>query len=958
VTNNSRGENGKLNNRILAAFLVTLFIVATFATVAEVQAHYTLGEQSPTGPVPDTYGSDETPWTSGIEGHHVEGILGYVKAGLYYAYPQDQLDNYYSPDGAIITDTSGGLTFYINFTDVEVDEETHPDGAALNIGREVDYSGNWLYICIPPEFGVPAGWVDHTAGEAYVTTSITNDYKTIQTGQFASDHDYAPSWWYVRISSYTLPDHEDKGYLYQPGMDPYPDRQIRTGWAKGLYSVSVSGLTAPSIAGKYMFKILYTDPAWADSPSMSYLSIPYQNYPTLVVKGELDPGYISGRVLYCGSYYFGEFYGKGVKKPGRVVAEGEAIDPVTNEPTGRPVKAWGYFSADAEGFYEIEGVAPGIYTLTAEAAGFPPVALGTQITVKRGQSLHGINIYVCPGAKIELKVNSKCPSGAVTWPEYAVNVTEWNLHPGDITDVFPIKKPKWALYDEEGTVVVPTFNAGQWITAVDEKSFTMVIGDPSSYIGTEILWDGHVPNAKAHWISGLDAGTYYPKIYVFGYVQTDDYPVVVPSAQYTGMIYREMDIFKGGKMTATVHFHDNELPSAEVAPNTSGDLILEARDADDNLVAWNWTHVDITALPDPFKGVTLDVIGDKNVPYGIPAGTYTFKVYYYGYAQQEFPGQTVQLCTANSFSFHLVKGANITVTVYSRDWQSPSQVLYWLHEPSKLKVYFYNSAGDSVGDVSGNQVAGTDHLTFAFWGKNNGIADYKYDGSVPTGLPTDVYSIEAYTVGYIQKAVPEVWAQKATSTGDIPLYLFAGAAFHITVNFKTEELFAPLPPGEWSYYFRINIKDEEGNLAGANITSVPQATATQPDGVTQWTFDVLGFNGFDTPGREDWTSGYADPYETGFIPSKAWGYIEPVTWTEHYDYGIDAGTYTIEVIDETNGYVQTATVAATVSLMGAATLYFDMHEQAHMSGTVWQRNFMGDFRRASWYTVEISGSPE
>jgi len=143
------------------------------------------------------------------------------------------------------------------------------------------------------------------------------------------------------------------------------------------------------------------------------------------VKGELDPGYISGRILYGGSYY-GYYYGEPITKPGRVIAEGEAIDPVTNERTGRKVCAVGYFSADAEGYYEIEGLAPGIYKLTAEAAGFPPVTLATEITVKRGQSIHGVNIYVCPGAKIKLKVNWKCPTGAVPWPEnYAVNY-EWN----------------------------------------------------------------------------------------------------------------------------------------------------------------------------------------------------------------------------------------------------------------------------------------------------------------------------------------------------------------------------------------------------------------------------------------------------------------------------------------------------------------------------------------------------
>jgi len=93
------------------------------------------------------------------------------------------------------------------------------------------------------------------------------------------------------------------------------------------------------------------------------------------------------------------------------------------------------------------------------------------------------------------------------------------------------------------------------------------------------------------------------------------------------------------------------------------------------------------------------------------------------------------------------------------------------------------------------------------------------------------------------------------------------------------------------------------------------------------------------------------------VPSKAFGYFEPSTWEKHLDYGIDAGTYTLEVIDETDGYVQTATVAVTVSLMGSATVFLDMHKMASIGGTIYQRNYMGDFVRASWYTVELSGSP-
>jgi len=958
-----------LSKRVLAAFLVTLFIIATFATVAEVQAHFTLGLQGTSGPT--NYGSDVDPavcdspyYRIGAAGSHVTGHVAYVTPGLNYKPPVEQFTNYYSPDGAIITDTSGALLFFINISDVTIDEVTKPN--PLGTGEvDINWDGNAdggyqshaLYINIPPEFGVPEGWGEGT--EAYIATSITNDWRCIWTGQWGASHDFAPNWWYVAISVPTDPDHEERGWLYPKDQDPYTDRQIRSGCFRGCYWVWIGGLTAPSCAGKYFFKIFSTDPAWPYYPWEWYVSFPAANYPTLIVKAELDPGYISGKILYCGSYYYGYYYGKPIERPGRVTAEGEALDPVTNEPTGRKVCAVGYFNASAQGYYEIEGLAPGIYTLTAEAEGFPPVTLATEITVKRGQSIHGVNIYVCPGAKIKLKVNSKCPTGRVEFPHW-VSITKDPWQEGDIGKLlgltgYPMGRYVVDIKDSEGNFMAR--KKGYWdLKALGgNESFTVQFGDVTSYAGAGVVWDGHVPDEEAHTISGLAAGVYYAYANVFGYVQLEDYEVVVPSAQYTGEIYREMDIFQGGKVHATVHFHNQEMPSADEPPITSGDLVMEAYDSEGTLRAWNYTRVTRNTV----ASVTVDLIGDAWIPYGMPADTYTFKVWYPGYAQQEFPMHTVQLCTWNSFSFHLIKGGNITVTVYSRDWQSPSQPLNWLYDNAALRVYFYNSADEYVGRAQLNQDIDEDSVTFRFFGMNRTIDHYILYGWYSNGLPTDVYSIKAYTVGYVQKAVPEVWVQKASSTGDIPLYLYAGARITINVNFKIEELIEPLDIGKWSYYFRINVFDEEGNLAAANITSVPQET-DPVGGTTTWTFRVAGFGAFSPPGEHGLPAAWPPdfPPEEGFIPTYAWGYYEPFTSALHYDYGIDAGTYTLEVIEESGAYVQIATVAVTVSLMGEATVFLDMHKQAYISGTVYQRNYMGDFRTASWYVVELAGSPE
>jgi hypothetical protein len=314
------------------------------------------------------------------------------------------------------------------------------------------------------------------------------------------------------------------------------------------------------------------------------------------VKGEVDPGYITGRVRYAGhsSYYYGNFYGEGVYSPGYVFANGTALDPVTNEPTGRPVCGWGWFNATAEGYYEIEGLAPGVYTLTACAAGFVPRTLPTQITLKRGQSLHGIDIYVTPTCKFNLTIFSKCPTGPVDWPDYTTFGTPTTplgevgkklgtLYPPNVEPLpgWPYAYYYVEIYDVEGNRItwVDGFFDVTVANAQQIPAFTAFFGNPVCYSGVEVGWDGHVPDSNAHFTCGLIPGDYRIRAWVFGYVQVREYVISCTGVEFPGQSSIEMDIFKGGTINATIHWHDQELPSAEVAPAKSGVLVMEAIDA-------------------------------------------------------------------------------------------------------------------------------------------------------------------------------------------------------------------------------------------------------------------------------------------------------------------------------------------------------------------------------------------
>jgi hypothetical protein len=339
---------------------------------------------------------------------------------------------------------------------------------------------NWWFIRI---MSTPDDWPVAAAGGIAGATAEIQALNPLFDNKYLADPLYAGS------SGYLYPPNMDPWLDRQ--ISPENTNPIEANYA-GCYRVKVHDMKAPNCAGKYFFKLFNTgtnqpymslgvdttndgttsrwyntqggwldswqspdppDSLWGDGgglwfhdfsndPWSGYLngyfekydSFPPENYPVILVKGEVDPGYISGTVRYCGhsQYYYGLFYGEGVHTSGKVVAEGTALDPITNEPTGRPVCAVGWFLGElpgqeedwkdndrgSQGLYQIEGVASGVYTLTAYAAGFVPRTLATQITVKRGQSLNGIDIYVCPTAKLQTKVYSKCPTGPVDFPAY------------------------------------------------------------------------------------------------------------------------------------------------------------------------------------------------------------------------------------------------------------------------------------------------------------------------------------------------------------------------------------------------------------------------------------------------------------------------------------------------------------------------------------------------------------
>ncbi|MGQ9542501.1 MAG: hypothetical protein ACUVTM_00215 [Candidatus Bathyarchaeia archaeon] len=236
-----------------------------------------------------------------------------------------------------------------------------------------------IALYIPYEFGLKQ---DTT----HVWSSITNDYRFISLSRLSGRDPVAPNWFRVTVSN---------------GSSSI--------WS-GSHIIRLFNVTAPSIVGRYFFKIF-----------IDGSSIGAENFPTLVVSADPNPAYISGTVLDCSSGFFRYTYGYGgytygyggpiqLREPegGKVVAEGVSID-------GRKVVGQAYFGASVAGRYTIYGLAAGTYNLTAYAAGYKPTPLGRLVTVKAGQSLDGVDLCVYASPRIEGVVWSKCGGMLHQW---------------------------------------------------------------------------------------------------------------------------------------------------------------------------------------------------------------------------------------------------------------------------------------------------------------------------------------------------------------------------------------------------------------------------------------------------------------------------------------------------------------------------------------------------------------
>lgn len=782
----------------------------------------------------------------------VVGDLATVSPGKFDWYlgtAEDPIVHNDYPNSTILTNTVGDLLFNIT----------------LNGPRSS------ISIYIPPEFG------GLTSGNTTnIWTTVTNDYKFISVSKMPITDAIGPDWWKITIST--------------PLTSAIP-----AGW----HLVKVFDLKAPSIAGRYFFKIFTRLLGSPFEPSIGS-----KNFPTLVVKDELNPAYISGHVLYGGNEYYGYYYGLPVNVPGKVVAEG-----VT--PQGRIVKAQAYFNASANGYYTIYGVALGTYNLTASAAGFPPVKMSRSVSVLAGQSLDGVDLYVYPGPEVSGTVWSKCPIQPVQW--------------GWIYDMTGTMRPRpitIELLDIDGVLVA--FTSGATSPTSVNYNFTL---------GNAIEYDGHIPQDFAGYVSGFSPGDYLVKVYVNNYIQPDTTYVHVFNE--TKLIFVPIDLLKSGLFNVTIHFKD--WPGLQETPTELDHcLVIEAYDSYGTLKGWN-----LTLVPRGSTNKVVEITGFLGLytfrgirDYGLYPATYMIKAYMSGYTQLEVQYSTVAgCCNVTSISFEMVKGGTINVTLYSVDWQDPRILRPWLYPGKNITIYFIDQTGKDWGSTYISQPSTGTYVSFSYYGTDYYALTKSpyiyYAGLHDTSLPTGTYQMKAYTPGYLPSEITSIEIVAGT-VGDIRMNLIQGATIYVIMNFKTEGLLAPISTLA-ATPIRIEVFNSVGELVGASLGYVPPNIVQ----ISWPAFDFAKIYGLDL---------YAGTYT--------------ITWTNYFhttdgklqkDNGLPAETFFLKAY--VPGYKQNADVAATVSLSGGATVIFDMERLAHVHGVVHWFNMFGNLSPLSWATI-------
>ena len=792
----------QLSGRLKAFFLVGVFIVGILAVAVPARASFTLGDLTGTPPF---HVNDFDP--------HVPGVIGYVWPGggqcAYLGYENLASDNCapgyqapypngnppgapsnswyqlegdaYAPFGAVLTGSTGDLIFALNATAWSTAPCQASDGTSGGCTRFTKQPGwdAWI-ILIPPGFHVPSD-------PSQIVSTVTNNGVNIWVGQLSPYDRYGPGWTMVviKIDNTINPSYQHQTIGFTPAGE----------W----YYARINGVTAPSIAGRYFFKMML------NGEYQPTEFIPTENWPVLLVKGEVDPAIITGTLRYGG--YNATLYQQPIGEAARIWAHMiTRLDPYTGlqRPDLPTIDAQAYLNATANGHYEIEGLAPGIFDIYASAGGYPQSLCESNVTVLRGQSLH-FDCYLQPGPVIHGNIFSKHEFGDEPWPENTYvkvelynsptithipnsqsNMVSWSPVPcvaggqgeysgdaghaagcGDPRDGSEIAFP----WHEYSTVSGPAYNDPPSLFTGNENGYVDDVSESGFFGNTQLTSDPMGVGPPQHWY--VLGGTTTPFHFEFGvkgeYGAPTDLDGMVPQVYATWV---------------------NGL--------TAGRYYVRA---------WIFRYVQSGLDGSTFQEYYFDVTpnewaGDVTLPIDLRLSSWVNETVHYHINNSTLVDQPID--TGAGFLVGYLKDA--AGTVYS----------YNLTALGYQGMYGYSGAGgyvlptpfidgENLDPARLNAQAVEDGVAvIQFWGINDTWGGENY------GIPSGTYTPIVRSLGFLQEnTLPSVSVTLSGNPTSISDHLYRGGGFNITLNSIDWEQPTVARPWVWG--------NDQGGAAGNGV---------------------------------------------------------------------------------------------------------------------------------------------
>jgi hypothetical protein len=804
-----------MDTKLSAAFLALLFVFSTILIAVPAQAHFTVGRPTgtlpyrvrdfdphvpgPTGYVWPGSGVVTLPTGSGAPSSPVTWAQqGYMSPPGYQSpfstnppgSPSSWLQlsgNAYAPFGAMLTSTDdhdnvGDLVFGINFTT-----------------NGMSTSGNYLYhniaIYIPPEFVPPVDWAAPTGDTSNIITTITNNEGAIWVWKADVKDPFGPGWWVIYITPWVPLRRDTNVGTYQNyGSNLRGILFSAANSYQEWYYVRVNGMIAPRIAGRYNFKIFLSDnyPTFNvvdqagvfTKPSTIYPStMPVENWPVLLVKGEVDPGIIEGTVRY--GAWNTALYNLPIQLPGRVRALGIADDPYTGTSTGRSVEARGYFNASAEGHYEVEGVAPGVYDIYASAAGYPEEKVATSVKILPGRSFH-LDCLLNPGPIITGVIYSKHSFGEVRWP---------GLRPVTVeiydSNEWPAAKPGYD-WDSAGIKWETDHLKGFSPVNLTDSPFTSYVTgnvryDPAQGYEGALLpnnvpkevafpWEGPITLPSVSWVTGGSAtnpGGAGPKddFELFNGVGPAQYWWVDQDGTYTNGGGSNSFRFQFGIKSfygAPMEFdgHVPQVYATWINGLTAGTYYLRSW-----INGYVQTDISGTYVDYPFSVAADEWAGDINTPMDLETSSWINKTVHF----HDLPGtlEASPIRGPDRYRYLIAEAYDADNIIVAMNFtQVPARASEWNITLNGFGMIgpAYRSAGSQVSAYTGVGVPiGMKFFLYRY----RHIRDY--------GIMPGTYTIRVYMRGYVQQEFEMASISLSQSPAIISNHMYRGAGINMTI---------------------------------------------------------------------------------------------------------------------------------------------------------------------------------